>query len=455
MLHCQDCEPGGEHLSYLSSRHIVTEKSDSALQSSSPDCMRTRFRWSSVRSSRPTGPDSLTLPAELWLIIFDIVITTSITLLEHSNSISFPDVDEYLYDPTAHPPIDNSYGQLRLVCRTFNALLGGSPYHFMKSEEAPIPIATRSFYVPYGLARAGCFGQIIAQPLMCHQLVSMDTPCNFSVFEGRPPIFNLLRENSGSFPSIRCLTLRLVHHPWEHLSVPFWRTLNNTFPLLCRLFLTSNYQKDIGSALWRQDDGLVTFYALEILHLGYGLRYYSMLHFPRLRHVSLCNCSAFDLTRLALLPLLESALFRSLHGDPPIDLGLFPRLKLVGVPKWMIQAILPSGNNHPFEHLWLYTWVLADPWVELESIMQIPKRLPGISRVTLDLAGTTMERRTLLHSELQDADLRSSGLSMYPIPSGASHIVLKCGRRHPGMSGLSGSVKQRQTFSWIRGKLHR
>jgi hypothetical protein len=423
--------------------------------------MRIRFRWSSVWTSSPTladsptPPASPTLPAELWLIILDIVIAISITLQEHSDSVTFPDIDEYLYDPTTHPPIDNSYGQLRLVCRTFNALLGGSPYHFMKSEEIPIPITTRSLYVPYGLARAGCFGQIVAQPLMCHRLVSMDTPCNFSVFEGKPPVFDLLRKNSGSFPSIRCLTLRLVHHPWEHPSVPFWRFLNNAFPLLCCLFLTSNYQDVIGSAFWRYSDGLVTFQALEILHLGYGLHYYPMLHFPRLRHVSLCKCSAFDLTRLTTLPLLESALFRSLHGDTRIDLGLFPRLRLVGVSQGNIHAILPSEGDHPLEHLWLYTWHVADPRVETESIMQIPKGLPRISRITLYLAGTTMERRVLLQSVLQEADLRSNGLSMYPIPSGVSHIVLKCDRRHPGMSGLSGSVKQHHIFSWIRGKLHR
>ena len=71
------------------------------------------------------------LPAELWLIIFEMALESSLEPEKLRNSTTFPVIIHHFrypwkYGPASDPPIRN----LRLACRTFYTLLTPSiPLH--------------------------------------------------------------------------------------------------------------------------------------------------------------------------------------------------------------------------------------------------------------------------------------------------------------------------------------
>jgi len=155
-------------------------------------------------------PLAAALPAELWLIILDMVISTAITLLEQCDHTSFSDIYVYLCSPATQTPVDNSYGQLRLVCRTFNALLGPSPHYIMKSSRDSIPASARAVYIIEDQISSEHARRLLEEPLICHRLVHLDTFSNHPELSDMPTTFDLLCENSRYLPNLRCLTLRFA-----------------------------------------------------------------------------------------------------------------------------------------------------------------------------------------------------------------------------------------------------
>jgi hypothetical protein len=334
------------------------------------------------------------LPAELWLIIFDMLISTGITLLEQCDHTTFPDIDTYLDSPPARAaPFDNSYGQLRLVCRTFHALLGGSPHYIMKLSHDSIPSSARALYFVNKDTTSRHVRRLLGEPLISHRLLHLDA-C-FGHSNGQIDL-ELLCANPGSFPNLRCLTLRLARL-WENPKAPFWALLNDAFPLLRRLVLI-HYHRHSDNVKWEFDGG-ITFRNLEFLSLSWGIRCFSGLRFPFLRHLAASALVSSELSALGPSPLLESALFFHALFGSSIDLHLFPRLRLLGVPQRKVDLILPLGDDHPLEHLWLYYSKPSDSGIE--SIVQVPKKLPGVSRITVDtFAAKTAE----LKMELRRCD---------------------------------------------------
>jgi hypothetical protein len=163
-------------------------------------------------------PFESTLLAELWLIILDMVIAAGITLLEQCDHAYFPDIYAHLLLAAPRAPVDNSYGQLRLVCRTFNALLGASPHYIMESSRDSIPASARAVYIIEYLTPTEHVRRLLEEPSICHRLVHLDTFFNHPALP--PTTLDLLCENSGAFPNLCCLTLRLAVS--ENARLQFW-----------------------------------------------------------------------------------------------------------------------------------------------------------------------------------------------------------------------------------------
>jgi len=197
-------------------------------------------------------------------------------------------------------------------------------------------------------------------------------------------------------------------------------------------------------------DADITFRNLELLSVGNGIPFISTLRFPRLRHVALDTYSIAQQEILSLSPLLESAIFEVVQHGTSIDLKVFPHLRLLGLEASHAGAILPVGDEHSLEHLWLYSVSLSLSQEEGPSMMQVARGLPGVSRVTVD---TFCGVHPQLERELQRADLRSFGLAVCPILSDESRIVLKSTQTDSRVSYQPESVDQRPFLSWIRRKV--
>jgi hypothetical protein len=149
-------------------------------------------------------PFDVTLPPELWLIILDMVITSGISLLEQCDHIFFPDIHSHLWSWVLRAPLDNSYGRLRLVCRTFNALLGASPHYIMESTRDSIPASVRAVYmVEYAdQTPSENVRRLLEVPLLCRRLIHLDTLSKHSGLpKDMPTPFHLLCENCSPFPT--------------------------------------------------------------------------------------------------------------------------------------------------------------------------------------------------------------------------------------------------------------
>jgi hypothetical protein len=389
-------------------------------------------------------PFEVTLPAELWLIILDMAIATGITLIEHCDHISFPDIYAYLL--AVDPPIDNSYEQLRLVCRMFNALLGSSPQYIMKSPHGSIPTNARAVYITERVTPSEHIQRLLQEPLISHRLLYLDTFFNHSQLSDVPIEFDLLCENSRSLPNLRCITFRFLL-AWENMDSRFWVLLNDAFPLLRRLVIMQYDDPGGFSAPSAEYDGDIMFQNVELLSVGSGICFISTLRFPRLRHVALDTYSKVQQEVLSLSPLLESAIFENVPYRTSIDLKLFPRLRLLGLQTSQASAILPVGDEHPLEHLWLYSLFIPHSQEEIPSIIQVAKLLPGVARVTVDTFRGVLP---LLESELQRAELRSLGLSICPMLGDESRIVLKSTKMDSRIGYEPELVEQRPFLSWIR-----
>jgi hypothetical protein len=372
-----------------------------------------------IRSQRLMSdmPFELTLPAELWLKILDMAIDAGITLLEQCDHTSFLDIYYYLYSSSTRAPFDNSYGQLRLVCRMFNALLGSSPHYIMKSSCDAIPTSARAVYIIENKTPSEHVRRLLEEPSICHRLFHLDTITN------RPGLpnasFDVLCENSRSLPNLRCLTLRFGTSSIVDLS--FWAQLNDAFPLLRRLVLLAGYCNRSGVL---QSD--ITFRNVELLISDIWIPHIPRFHFPRLRHVALASFIGPGLGMLAGSPLLESAIFGNVHPGTMIDLKVFPLLRFLRIRAWEAY-ILPVSDGHPLEHLYLIVGVETPSSSDtgLYTVM-ITKSLPGVSRITLYVCASL---KPGVERQFQRIDLRSIGFSL---SIDDYHIVLN---RRPKMSG--------------------
>jgi hypothetical protein len=141
-----------------------------------------------------------------------------------------------------------------------------------------------------------------------------------------------------------------------------------------------------------------------------------------LRHISLDDCSNHELETLEHSLQLESFLVRSFGFSVDINLRSFSRLRVLSVSEDQLRKVVPLDPDHPLEHLWLY---FTNTSVVPRAIEEISKRLPGISRITMDITSPDRSTRIQLAKELQRMNLDSIGLSVRPIQYGDPLLVIE------------------------------
>jgi len=325
-----------------------------------------------------------TLPTELWSMILHFFLGSSIGVHEPCNHFTFPEIILHLGSPRRYPPVlHKRLGSLRLVCRTFNTLIG-SPYFFMKDSSSAIPSSTRALFICSRKEVDGCLHRLLTKSPASHRIVVLDIP-GFDRFEthGILPFYTLCK-NARSLAAIRSLTIRPGLVSGSRLPSNFWHLLDEAFPQLTFLSLQ-------GPKGEPPKDKLVTFANLEVLNLD-RIEIPSWVQFPSLRHVALTAMPPPWWLSVGSA-LCESLIVQKSDKMPGYEWDLLPRLRLLGVPASSLSFLPVPPPNHPFCHLYIYVdtrWRKEranDPaqhksqvaWLKL-----ITKRFPNVARFSLE-----------------------------------------------------------------------
>jgi hypothetical protein len=334
------------------------------------------------RRNNKTRVQTVPLPNELWLIIFDIVIREGIIWLDQCDYTTFPHMRASLSAPTRRYLFYGSYSRLRLVCRRFNTLLGAPPWQaFLNSSLLPFSTTTRALYLDFDGLSKPHFQRLCAERLTHGRLVLLDVTCGLSQSSDRLNISDFLRAGRV-FRNVQRLTLRLVNGPFSQPEVAFWARLNRAFPFLMTLVILTNYWNATGVPRL-EDDESIYLERLEIMYFSSAVTY-SGCRFPRLRQASVWGCTLSELEILTSSPHLESLLIRAyLDGFSNVDVTSCSRLKLLGFPYNLLTGVAPLGFNHPVEHIWLYcTFSLSNP----ELFKWLSRTVPNITRITVEFS---------------------------------------------------------------------
>jgi hypothetical protein len=95
---------------------------------------------------------------------------------------------------------------------------------------------------------------------------------------------------------------------------------------------------------------------------------------------------------------------------------------VLSVPEGWLHGADLLDSEHPLEHLWLY---LVNTSVIPRIIEEISEKLPGISRITMDISSVDQDRRIQQAKTLQKMKLDSFGLAVQPIQYGGSLLVIE------------------------------
>jgi hypothetical protein len=281
-----------------------------------------------------------TLPPELWTMIIELVLEDNVdpqTICDYSN---FLQLRQHLRSPKTHPPIFNSWNNIRLISQAFKVLAGPSPYLFMKKDDIIVPRSARAVYITSG---PNSLSRLLDVRCSTHQIVALDTANGF--------IRNSNDERSSAFlryaavlPNLRSLTLHLLSDSNE---ISFWGRLNEAFPSLTCLVLTGRIR-----AAAEED---VVFEKLEILDIDCQLPPFGV-QFPALRHASL---KFYEADQVAGWYDLESLLVRNMETDASFDWLDLPNLRLLGLPTSHLWLITRCPPDHPFSTLCIFVPGLA------------------------------------------------------------------------------------------------
>jgi len=350
--------------------------------------------------------ETVPLPNELWLIIFDIVIEEGIIRLDQCDYTTFPYMGSSLSSSARRHQFCDSYWRLRLVCRRFNGLLGAQPWQsFSDPSSLPFPITTRALYLDLKALPRIDFPRLSAETSTFGRLVSLDVECDIS------PCHFLLASAGLAFPNIQRLALRFVHRPYSPPESSFWTILHYAFPFLVTLALVPGFRDPAEHLQLAEGDEVVCFEWLEILYFSQKVTYLGC-RFPRLRHASIWECSVPELEILTGSPDLESLLIQSYLQDLSIDVTSCLRLKLLGFPDCSFIGVVPIDLDHPVEHIWIYS---APHSGNPELFDQLSRRLPKISRITVDIISSSPAYHSRQINKFRRMRLDSFGLTMRPL----------------------------------------
>jgi hypothetical protein len=362
-----------------------------------------------------------TLPSELWIMILDMVIIEGIVRLDQCDHTTFPYDHLFLSPGLGRYRFYRSYRRLRLVCRSFNALLSTRPYWYLNTSTFPFPTSIRTLYIsPFDGSPKSTFQQLLADTPRCERLVCLQVSYWLSRYPSQHELSDFLNAGEGrAFPNVQRLTLWLVTERYRQKPLSFWGRLRRAFPQL----VTLSIEGDHGLLMLEGGtDKVVTFERLEILYFGTGT-IWKGCRFPRLRHASLetvWNTSSLEILRYSSR--LECLLIRSLCPPIIVDVESFSRLHVLSIQEDRLHAVAPLDRDHPLEHLWLY---LANISMEPRLIEMILDKVPGISRITMDTSSLSRDNRMRRIQEFEETKFSSFGMTLRPIQQGDSLLVVE------------------------------
>jgi hypothetical protein len=387
------------------------------------------------------------LPTELWLIIFELVIPEGIIGVDQCDHTTFPYIQSILSAPHIHYHAYDSYYRLRLVCRSFKAILGDPPSQILSPTSIfPLSTTIRALVLDLDAWSRTNFQLPSAELLSCRRIVYLDVTCGLIPNSDHPNLSDFLGACKGrAFHEVQRLTLRIMNNSrFMQYEEKFWFRLHDVFPLLVTLVIT--HENPNGEYIMLEAaDGVVSFEYLEVLYLGHRV-WFAGCRFPRLRHASVWSFSRHSPETFAVSSYLESLLIRSFH-DCPINLGSYSRLKSLGTLETLCYRVVPPEGDHPLEHLWIFIY---EKMKNSRSTMELLKRLPRILRVTFDLSSVTSDQMRAQRTEkLRRIEFGSIGLKMRPRVRGDNLLVLE----RSSESNLTVEKRGRGPWSWsvVRG----
>jgi hypothetical protein len=375
------------------------------------------------------------LPAEIWLIIIDIVIEEAIISLEHCDYITHPYIHDIIssIDRRRQQRCD-SYYRLRLVCRMFNALLGDQPSQWLEDYTSlPLPHTTRALYLSFKTLYAAQVRVSLLEPATCRRLVHIDVPCTVDPVPNLAHLSEFLAAIAGqAFPNVRRLSLHVDGRPsHDHEVTSFWSRLHCGFPRLVTLVIKTDMHARL--ILSEMAEEVITFETMDTLYLK-GTVSYSGCRFPRLRHASIVatnNVTSKELMELS--PHLES-LVDDTNYILPMDARSFFNLKSLCIPAWRVEHIVPLSRRHPLEQLWLLPYPFGGDYGKYVSFDLILKKIPGVSRIMVALPLAARRGRKPCMDVFKRMKLDAPGLSMVPSPYDSHILVIK--QSNPEKDGM-------------------
>jgi hypothetical protein len=360
-----------------------------------------------------------TLPPELWLIILDMVVEENVVGSWQCDRATFPFMRKSLHNGTDLYRLRDLHRRLRLVCRSFNAMVGSNPMHYFSPLASfPFPNTTRALVLHLAAVPATPFQRLLAETSTCRQLVCLEVTCSLNPISDWPSASSFLRASVGRvLPNVQRLVLRLANHLTPGDEQPLWSPLNHAFPLLVTLVIS--LERVLGDGLLPVGlmDEDVTLERLEILYLGGAIPYWG-LNLPRLRYASIATCSKLAGANLKRSPHLDSLFVRNPWIPMSLDVGSYSHLRLLGLDEVHLARtnLVLLDDDHPLEHFWLFMAGKPRGEGRYWPFDWILERLPRISRITIDFLLVDVEALRRRTEEFRRMKLAYIGLSiMQPV----------------------------------------
>jgi hypothetical protein len=325
------------------------------------------------------------LPYEIWALILRVVTQPLVDqIYPHlaCDSETFPLVQFQMLWCEGHNYQD--WFNIRLVCRTWNAIVGPCPYisSFRDSDLGPqrqILKNIRKVSIKHTFDTFESFRSLCIHPEVRNSLTTLFIRGNGSDWQGH--IEYLLRNNEVQFPSLRCLTLSLRYFSsYQNLEAKlpdFWERLHAKFPDLLALSLLTRMPTPRGTVSMRR---------LRILEFHPRNRTDVWYDFPSLRHCSVRN-SRWVIRNFPCSHMIESLICynRVLQWTEGFW-EMFPRLKMLGlkasaVSEFNLQSLPPPA--HPLYHLQVILHYMQ-PEVKSELIKHMLSFFVNVTLLSVD-----------------------------------------------------------------------
>jgi hypothetical protein len=312
------------------------------------------------------------LPPEIWMIIIDMAVESSIIPDEICTYSNLSRLNLYLRIPYKGLPIDQSWANLRLVCGLFKALAGPAPRLYMGRKG--VLETARDVRISHPLDVAPCVQQLVKRGPN-KRVVALTIPSG-GRRDLRDGVAQSILQYGRSLPNLRILTIALRDVDWSKA----WGNINEAAPSLTSLVVSGEIEASFAVSFVVEK---VVFHHLKMLEL-HSLLPFVGVEFPALRHVSLDRCSRDDMKVITRWPHLESLLLRTMDRKTGFDWRSFPNLRLLGLPPTHLWIVSRCPYDHPLSHLSLYVRRInsISPAQLVELVME---RRPSPTKITLNL----------------------------------------------------------------------